>query len=115
MNLITTIPYNKTNFKFISNHYDLHLEGLCIYEGKTCYFKTLQGDWNEEKDNWDESFCEIYKFSLYEKWNWFWKQKKFEWMIGYHWSYKNGKKDRPFYYRKPVWLYKYLFNLFYKK
>lgn len=50
MKLITTIPYSATNFKWVSNHYDLHLQGLCTYAGETCYFQTLEGDWNEEKD-----------------------------------------------------------------
>lgn len=115
MKLINTIPYGQTKFKWVSNHYDLHLQGLCTYNGKTCYFQTLEGDWDEEKDEWNESFCEIYKLSLREKWKWFWRQKKFEWMVGYHWTYPFRKQGRFFYYRKPVWLYKYLFRLFYKR
>jgi hypothetical protein len=115
MKLINTIPYNQTQFKFVSNHYDLHLEGLCTYKGETCYFQTLQGNWNEENDEWDQSFCEIYKLSIGEKWKWFWRKKKFEWMVGYHWSYPQRKQGKFFYYRKPTWLYRRLFRLFYKR
>jgi len=114
MKLLTTIPYNTTNFKWVSNHYDIHLDGLCIYNGQTCYFKTIEGNWNDEKDEPDESFCEIYSLSLIEKMKWFWRQKKFESMVGYHWTYPYRKQNLPFYYRKPTWFYKYLFKLFYK-
>lgn len=75
MKIIDTIPYNQTKFKFISSHYNLHLQGLCIYKNEVCYFQTLEGDFNEEKDEWDESFCQIYKLSFKEKIKWLFRQK----------------------------------------
>lgn len=115
MELIATIPYDEVDFKFIINHYDLHLSGICRYNGKTCYFKTIEGEYNYEEDEWNESFCEIYKLTFREKWKYFWIRKKFECMVGYHWTYPQRKMKGAFYYRKPVCIYKYLFNLFYKK
>ena len=38
----------------------------------------------------------------------------FEQMVGYHWSYPQRKNWARFYYRKPVWLSKFLFKLYYK-
>lgn len=34
MKKITNIPYSKTDFRFIQNHYDLHLSGTCIYNNR---------------------------------------------------------------------------------
>jgi hypothetical protein len=114
MKLITTIKYNEVDFKFISSHYDLHLDGTCLYNKKLCQFKTILGDWNKEKDEWEYDFCQIYELNLKEKIKWKLRQKKFEWMVGYHWTYPK-KKDTHFHYRKPKWLYVFLFNLFYKR
>ncbi len=113
MKLITTLPYSKTKFKFAANHYDLHLNGTCIYENKLCEFKTIVGDWNEEKDEWDESFCEIYTLTFFEKIEWIWRQWCFETCVGHHWSYKDGKRGASFSYRNPKWLYELLFKLYF--
>ncbi|MEO6305086.1 MAG: hypothetical protein ABIP51_18150 [Bacteroidia bacterium] len=115
MKLIDTISYSKIKVLFVSSHYDLHLEGLCRFNNKICLFKTLVGDYNEEKDDFDEFFCEIYELTFKEKIKKLFFKKKFELMVGYHWSYPQRKKGVRFYYRKPVWFYKILYNLFYKK
>ena len=38
---IKILPYDKVQFKFISNHYDIHLNGSCIYENSICEFKVI--------------------------------------------------------------------------
>jgi hypothetical protein len=113
MKHITTIAYHKMDFVFISDHWDLHLVGTCFYEGNLCYFKTLDDDFEDEiVEDW-ETVCEIFALTFLEKIYWRWQQKKFEWMVGYHWTYPlQGKR---FYYRTPVWFYKFLFRLFYKQ
>lgn len=113
MKLITTIPYDETKFKHISNHYDLHLKGTCIYNNELCAFKAIKGDWNDELDNWDESFCQIYSLTKIEKYVEIKEQRKFELMVGYHWSYPQRKEGVGFYIRKPKWLYKILFKMYY--
>lgn len=115
MKLIETIPYNQTKFKFISSHYDLHLRGLCVYNNTICYFSTIVGNYDEILDEWEESFCQIYKLSFKEKAHWLFKKKKFELMVGYHWTYSYRKTgERPFHYRNPKWLYKWLYRLYFK-
>jgi len=110
-----TIPYKYVDFKWIENHYDLHRSGLCIFNNRLCYFKTIEGDWNEKGKYWEDSNCEIYSLNIFEKIKWKFIQKKFEAMIGYHWSYPSRKNGNRFYYRKPEWLYKWLFKVYYKK
>lgn len=114
MKLIATIPYWETNFKWISGHWDLHLKGTCTYKGSLCEFKTIVGYYNEEIDDFDESFCEIYELSLFEKLSWLKRQWMFEQCVGFHYSYKDNKKISKFYIRNPKWLYNFLFYFYYK-
>jgi hypothetical protein len=113
---IATILYDDVKFKFITNHYDVHLNGTCIFNGELCEFENEYPDYNEEKDDWEEMFVKIYKLSRREKFEWRKKQFLFEQAVGYHWSYpnKNEKGRGSFYYRKPKWFYKLLFKWYYK-
>ena len=43
---IKILPYDKVQFKFISNHYDVHLGGSCIYENSICEFKSKYPNYN---------------------------------------------------------------------
>jgi hypothetical protein len=114
MKHLKTIPYSEVNFRFISHHYDLHLEGTCMFNNKLCYFFTHYPDWDKENDCWHEAFTMIYKLSIYEKCQWILKQWFFEKCVGYHCSYENKDLKTYFYYRNPKWLYKFLFVLYYK-
>lgn len=100
MEKITSIPYSEVDFRFISNHYDIHINGTCIYNGKLCVFKCDIPTYNHETDEYNEIFVNIYRLSFLEKLKWRWKQFKFEQMVGYHWSYphrKNGVIFRELY------------------
>ena len=110
---IKILPYDKVQFKFISNHYGIHLNGSCIYENSICEFKSDYLDYNEDKDEWKEQLVRIYKLNWIEKLKWVWKQWLFEKCFGYHWSYRNGKRGKNFYYRKSKWLYVWIFNRYY--
>ena len=110
---IDKILYEKVDFKWVGSHYDLHLNGTCYYNNEIHEFKTISGEWDDETDNWEDSYCEIYKLTLKEKLKWLYWQKKFEWLVGYHWTDDNRKKGVNFYYRRPKWLYKLLFKLHY--
>ena len=114
MRKIADVKYEDVNFRFISNHYDVHLGGTCIYNGELCEFKNEYPDYDEDTDEWKDMIVEIYQLTLKEKLAWYKNQWLFEKCIGYHWSYKNGKRGKSFHYRKPKWLYKIIFNLFYK-
>ncbi len=113
---IATVPYEELDFVWISNHWDIHLNGLCNYKNNLCEFKTKEGEYDWEKEEYIiPTTCDIYSLSLVEKIKWLSTKKKFELMVGYHWTYPYRKtRERPFHYRKPKWLYKWLFSLFYK-
>lgn len=96
MKKIANIPYSKTDFKFVQNHYDLHLSGTCIYNNKLHIFKTINWDYDDEDDENYNPTCDIYELTLKERIKYCYMQKKFEWMVGYHWSYLNKKKNIKF-------------------
>jgi hypothetical protein len=112
--LLKILPYDEVDFRFISNHYDVHLNGTCMLDGKICEFENEYPEYDDEKDDFKEMFVKIYKLDFINKLKWRWQQWKFEKCIGYHWTYpyrKNG--ERPFRYRNPKWFYVWLFNRYY--
>ena len=111
---IAILPYDKVDFNFVSSYYDMNLNGSCTFQNSLCEFQGLQPDYNDEKEEFEEIYVEIYKLNIIEKFKWLWKQWLFEKCVGYHYSYKNNKNIKGFYYRNPKWLYKYIFNLYYK-
>jgi len=81
--LIKTIPYNEVKFRWIRNHYDIHLNGTCIFNDNLCEFK------NDNPDNHPDEdiiMLKIYKLDLMGKIKWYLMQWKFEMCIGYHWT-----------------------------
>jgi hypothetical protein len=106
MQKLATIPYEEMHFVYIMNHYDVHLEGLCEVCDELLYFKTI----NPEEDNIK---CDVFLLSTGEKIKYRFKKFLFEQMVGYHWS-RDSNKRKGFYYRKPLWLYKRLFKLYYR-
>ena len=67
--LIKTLPYNEVKFRWISNHYDVHLNGTCMYNGDLCEFENKYPGYNEETDDCEEMFVKIYKLDLISKLN----------------------------------------------
>ncbi len=110
MKLIATLPYNEINFVWVSNHYDVHISGLCKMGNTLFYFKTINYESYFENDK--ELMCEVYMLSTTEEIKWKLRKFFFEQMVGYHWSYPK-RKNNHFHYRKPEWLYKRLFWLYY--
>lgn len=94
-------------FKFISIHYDIHLAGLCLYNGELSRFKCNYPEWDEENDKWDDVYAKIFKLSLRDKIRWKLRQWLFEKCVGYHWSYKNNKRCDNYRIRKPKWLHNF--------
>lgn len=107
-----SIKYEDMDFVWISNHYDVHWEGLCRVDGKLCKFKTHDETnyeamknscpycGNDESDDIDTCTCEAYKtlmceiipLSVLGKIAALYKKKMFEICVGYHWSYPNRKQ-----------------------
>jgi len=107
---LAIIPYSQVKFRWVSAHYDVHLKGTCIYGGELCRFKTdIIYD-----DDFSNVNVKIFRLNFIEKIQWRIRQFLFEQCVGYHWSYINNKRGSSFYYRKPEWLYKILFKLYYK-
>jgi hypothetical protein len=112
MRHIATLPYDDIDFVWVNNHYDVHISGLCRLGFGLFYFKTINHESYFEDDD-KELMCEIYDLTFREDIKWRLKKFFFEQMVGYHWSYPT-RKNSHFHYRKPEWLYKILFWLYYK-
>jgi hypothetical protein len=112
MNRIATLPYDELKFFWVNSHYDIHLSGLCKIGNTIFYFKTINS--NEYYDDETELMCDVYMLSFSEEIKWRLRKFFFEQMVGYHWSYPQKKEWARFYYRRPVWLSKLLFKLYYK-
>lgn len=111
MKLIATLPYDEVKFVWVNSHYDVHLSGLCKMGNTLFYFKTINHYEAFEED--EELMCEIYMLSFWEEMKLRLRKFFFERMVGYHWSYPQKKEWARFYYRRPVWLSKLLFKLYY--
>jgi hypothetical protein len=107
MKRIATLPYDELNFVWISNHYDIHISGLCEMGHTLFAFQTI----NPHDD--DNYRCEIYMLSFWEEIKWRMRKFFFEQMVGYHWTYPQRKNGANFYIRNPKWLYKFLYKLFF--
>jgi hypothetical protein len=105
MRHIATLPYDDIDFVWVNNHYDVHISGLCRLGFGLFYFKTINHDSDEEL------MCDVYMLSTTEEIKWKLRKFFFEQMVGHHWSYPTKRSH--FYYRKPEWLYKLLFKLYY--
>ncbi len=115
---IALVPYRDIKFRYVSDHYDVHLNGTCIYNNSLCEFENDYPEpiYNEETDDYDdpEMIVRVYRLSLNQKIKWLYRQWLFEKCVGYHWSYKNGKRGKYFHYRNPKWLYAFIFGAYYK-
>lgn len=95
--------YNEVDFVWVSDHYDLHLTGICRDNGKLCRFET----------DYDTTEVSIFELSLLEKVMWLCQKKLFEWCVGYHWSYPEKKRGAVFGGRKPEWFWNALLKIYY--
>lgn len=110
MKRIATLPYNEINFVWISNHYDVHLSGLCKMGNTFFWFVTIN-HYEVFEEN-EQLKCDVYQLSFWEEIKLRMRKFFFEQMVGYHWSYPK-RNNGGFYLRKPKWLYKFLFRLYY--
>ena len=49
--VIKTLPDNEVKFRWISNRYDVHLNGTYMYNGDLCEFENKYPVNNEETDD----------------------------------------------------------------
>ena len=119
------VKQKEIDFVWVTNHWDIHLDGICKYKGSLCSFHCVEwGYWKPieeegvDEDDWDEewidSIYEITSLSLWEKIKWKFSQWKFEIFVGKHWSYRNGKRGPKFGANRPKWWVQWAFNWYYK-
>lgn len=89
---IASILYDEVKFNFVIDHWNYHLVGTCIFNGKFCMFESVEPDYDHNKEGWCDIYVNIYNLSWLERQKFKIKQWLFEKCVGYHWSYKNGKK-----------------------
>ena len=109
---LATIPYEEVDFVWISSHYDVHLSGLCKMGNTLLWFSTK--NYEDLYDEDKELMCDVYLLTFWEEVRLRLRKFFFEKMVGYHWSYPQRKEWARFYYRRPIWLSKFLFKLYYK-
>lgn len=100
------IPYESVEFVWVSDHWDIHLRGLCRFHGELCSFKTLP-------EIGDNLFCELAHLGPLQKVRWLLRKKMFEWCVGYHWTYPHRKNGAHFHMRRPRWWFKFLYRCYY--
>jgi len=100
------IPYDKMQFIWVTDFFDLPTKGLCKLNNELHVFEII---------NWeDDNPCySVFKLSFFEKVKWLLRKKCFELCIGKHWTYPNRKNGVRFYTGKPKWFWKLMFNLYY--
>ena len=109
---IATIGYDEVDYIWISNFLEIPAEGTCMYENKFCEFlqKTTQRKNNKK---FETLKVEIYPVSFFRKLKLKFNQRLFEICVGYHFSYGHEDFVKSFYFRKPKWLYRILFEFYY--
>ena len=89
---------------YVTSFYDVPLEGTCRVEGEYMRFEL-------KDENSMDYYC--YRMSSPEKIKAKISQKLFEICVGYHCTYNGNKRMSHFHYRRPKWLYKILFDLYF--
>jgi len=92
---------------FVSNFYDLPLQGLGRKDGRWVEFVI--------SDDGEEATYLLRPLTALQALRWRGRQRLFEMCVGTHWSYRHGKRDSSFYWRRPEWLHKLLFALYYRR
>lgn len=96
-------PYEAVKFIWVSNHYDLHLSGICNDNGELRRFET----------NYDTGEVSLFALTMREKVKWKMRQLAFELCVGKHCTYPDRKNGARFYYRRPKWFWKLIFRAYY--
>ena len=77
MKLVATINYNDVKFKWIEDHYDIDLIGLCYYKEKTHYFKTNDDDYFHDREIIHVNIYSLGNYSRNTRWSWYRKNMRF--------------------------------------
>lgn len=99
----TVIPYEKLKIRWSLAFYDHPLTGICTHFGEMHYFI------------WDyhEDIIKVFELTNKEKFKFRAAHLCFQILVGNHTTYVNGKRPGRYYTRKPAWLHKLGFKMFY--
>ncbi len=100
---ITILSYTDVDFVWVSNHYDIHLNGICRLNGEICRFDT----------DYDTMVVSVFNLSLLEKIKWLSRKKLFELCVGKHWTYPQ-RGDGVYYKSKTSWFLQFIEKIYYK-
>lgn len=104
------IPLSLMEFVFVSDHYDIHLAGLCRVDGELCAFELDQETYANQNPLYN-----VYILNALQKLKELWGKKLFEVCVGHHWSYPERNGGAMFFYRYPKWFWKLIFKAYYIK
>ena len=102
--IVCTVPYAEMQWVWITDYYDVPLQGLCRYHGRLYRFEAA----NEEGEMY-----RVYSLTRPERCRWMARKWLFELAIGRHWSYPAREQGVRFRWRRPVWLWRYVFRAYY--
>jgi len=108
--------YDKIEFIWVTDHYDIHLKGLCKYRDRYCRFELMQDSDYETMDvmaNGDDVYA-LYTLTDDEAEEFLRQKRLFELCVGYHWSYPERLNGAQFGNRWPRWFWNIIFKLYYK-
>jgi len=81
---------NQVKYRFITNYYDLPLEGSCYYKNKLYHFKRSD---EVDEDGWFSDVLNLYPLNQYQQLKWKLRQWLFEFFVGHHWSWHPTKRN----------------------
>lgn len=108
---LTTLHSDEVDFIWYWSHYDVHLEGLCKYDGNLCRFEHVRFVWEEDEDGDLEivdNLYDIFSLTLKDKIKLKLRQWKFELCVGKHCSYPHRENGVRYKSKRPIWLHKIL-------
>lgn len=102
---ITITDRSNLHILWVSNYYDLPLEGLCRHYGKICRFET----------DYETEVTTIYSLEPIEKARWIFRKLAFELCVGTHWTYKDGKhREQSYGSRRPKWFWSMICRMYFR-
>lgn len=114
--MLVQLPYDRVDFVWVKSHYDIHLEGLCKYNGELHRFKVGSDfGYDEGVEDYILPIMNIYKLNRIEKFKWLCRKKLFEICVGKHFTYPYRKNGVRFYTKSPKWFWSKVFKLYYWK
>lgn len=91
----------KKSVIWVANHWDIHLTGLMMHDGRLARFETDE----------ETRMVNVFHLSLLERLQWLVRKRLFEVCVGRHWTYPGRANGVRF--RRGGWFKRALFRLYY--